>query len=549
MSTVMSPTEYVIRTRFEVTSNVPGLNVVSGALNRVEGQVGRISGLISGRLMAGLGALASAVGIKKLTSSIIDFHTSVQNAEIGVGSLLSSLGGMKIADAMKVARDQVRGLRDDAAMGAGELDDYVKGFQTILGPAGQAGASLPQIRELNKMAIAASSAMMRPLTEGARDIVQAMNRGVDDKVTPIAIAAIRAIGMTEAEFKKLSRPQRLDALMKGFATFKDAAELAGKSWEARIATLKDRLKEFARSATKDLFDSWNTALANTNAWLEKNRVLINHIAGQASKAGLAMQNRALDNAGNAATVGATVAGGAMAARGGMGLAAMLGIGGGGASIIGAILGIVVAGITAPMAIAAQKWPGYVKMIGGSLGRLGDAVMTLFESVMNVFDNRFTDLIGGTAFNTLATVLDILTKVINTVAFLTDVFGHFIDFAANKVFGMVARAGGNDTAAARFNMDSRISWAMAQNRIKEWQNGVAYMVPGSKPDFQSYFASVAQGRNAPVTNFNQNFNGDINITIKAERLDDPDLVASSFEKFWERFEKYPTTSYTPRIKPK
>lgn len=547
MSAVISPTEYVIRTKFEVTSNVPGLTNVKNLLGGVENQVGRISSLISGRMFAGIGALAGAFGFQRLTSSVIEFHTSVQNAEIGVAALLSSLGGMKINDAMRLARDQVRGLRDDAAKGAGELDDYVKGFQTILGPAGQAGASVPQIRELNKMAIAASSAMMRPLNEGARDIVQALNRGVEDKVTPIAIAAVRAIGMTEAEFKKLGRSDRLQALMKGFATFKDAAELASKSWEARIATLKDRLKEFARSATADLFNSWNDALGRTNDWLEKNRSVLNDIARQAGKVAFAAQGRAIDNAGNFATAGAVIGGGAIASRAGLAGASVLGIGGGAASMVGAALGIIIAGITGPLAIAAQKWPGYITMISESFGKLGAAFMNLFESVMGVFDNRFTQFIGGLGFNMLKTTLDILTDCINTVAYLADIFGKFLDYISNKAFSLIARAQGDDKAEMKFKTDSDIAWFQAQNLVKNWSQGYQY-VPGT-PQYESYFKSIAEGRNPPVTNFNQTFTGDMNITIKTDRLDDPDLVATAFEKFWDRFQKFPTTSYTPRMKPK
>ncbi|MEQ1731089.1 MAG: hypothetical protein ABL982_22195, partial [Vicinamibacterales bacterium] len=397
MSQVVDPTDYIIKTRFEVQGNVPGLDRVHSQLTRMEGLVGGLGRSITGNLLGAFAGIAGIAGIGSLVKQVVGLNSEIQNAEFGIASLFSSLAKMPMNQALGLAKDQLKGLRQEAAAGVGELSDYVEGFQMILGPAGAAGASVDKVRELNRLSLAAGFALrgQAGLKQAPLDIVQALTSGAHDRTTPIVEQALRSVGISDTKFNAMGSNAKIEALLKGFGTFKAAAEAMGGTWDAKMATFRDAVKDIARIVTEPLFNKWTDDLTDANNWLQRNRALINDIADGAGKKLSGAHDAVVANAGLLGTAGA----GAAAAVGGGRLtgaaAGALGLGGPGAIIAGlaaAMFGFIGSAVTA----AIRKFPelgqrlsSHFGVLVGAFGQLGDAVLKLFANPwMAEFGTRF-----------------------------------------------------------------------------------------------------------------------------------------------------------------
>lgn len=542
-----SPTDYVIRTRFDVGA-VPGLGAVNTQIGHLDRRISGLGATLTNKLVAGFAAVASAQGLVSLGRQIVGINAELQNAEFGIATLFSALAKTDFDTAFTAARDQVKGLREDAAKGIGELSDYMRGFQVLLGPVSQGGAGLGQIRELNRLAIAAGGAMQGQtgMRLAPLDIVQAIRGGIDEKITPFAMLAVQSLGIGKGEFKAMDTGKRVETLIKGFKSFEDAATAFGQTWDAQFSTFKDGLKDVVRTVTEPLFHSWTDGLKSANEWLKQNKALVDDIASRAGDMAMRGQGALAQNASGLGITGAAGLAGAVGMRGAIGLAGA----GGWGTVIAGLVGAAFAPITFAIGAAVRRWPQIATIITRDLGGLGKAVAGFGASIMRWADNPVVQGFGVAFAAVIDNVIRNLTKFVNGMAWASDKLNALHGDTLLGLASAAAEKAGYGGLANRLNSERR---AFAVGSTFDPRAGADQFVqpnpnlvlPGQR---MSYFGSIAKNKPEltlpPVVKIDK-----IEIKVEAERLDDPNTVARTFEQAMSKIMNHPRTARGGRLVPK
>lgn len=544
MSSIVDSTEYVIRTGFEVSQSIPGLDGVERRLGQVSGLVTGIGRTLRDALGGALLGAGAGAGLGYVTGQVVGLHSEVQNAELGIGSLVNALTRTDMTTSLRAAKSVIGDLRKDAAAGAGELADYTQGFQTILGPAMRAGADLERTRRLNQLALTAGFALRGQ--EGLRlapmDIVQALTAGASDRTTPIVSQALQAIGKTNEQFNKLNPAERLKVLEQAFGTFGEAAEVMGKSWEAQTATLRDNVKELAREVTQPLFEKWSEQLERANNWLERNRSKLKEMAELAG-VGLGMAyDGAVGRAGSLATGGTGLALAGGAARLGVGV-----VGAAGGAVGGGLLALLagaVGGIGASMMAAAQKYPETLKQVQKFTGMFLDSLTQFGDALLRIFDNPWVAWLGNGFLTWTWGFLGVLSIFVRGLTAVVDLVNDKASAAFSMFKALDALASGRIDLAKGYKELARVQWQNADNAFIARMRRLL-----DEPRPKVVKGTGPGGDDMPVAGTINNFNGPVNVTIKAERLDDPNTVLSSWEQMFRRVAEFPTGSAAGRLVPK
>lgn len=541
MSSVISPTDYVIRTRFETPGEIPGLR---GVTQQIQGISGQISGL-GNAVMGAFAGAASLQGLRVLVGGIVGLHTEVQNAEMGIASLLSAMGGATMPDAIRMSSALLKDLQKDAAAGVGELGDYTSGIQQLLGPGLGVGKSIEDIRQLNRLALTAGFALRGQ--EGLKlvgfDLQQAMTQGVGDRTTPIVNQALRSVGITNEKFNRLGKAERWDALTKAFGTFGAAADEMGKTWDAQAATMKDGLKGIARDATSGLFESWAGDLQRANKWLEANRTVMQDMA---VRLGARLKEAW---AGGRATAGGVASGGVGLAAAGVGMrgggivAGIAGIAGGAGMLLAGGIGAFVGFVGMAVSTAVQQFAWLREYLAGSFYQLTEAFFGLGSRLAAFAQSPVMAWIGAGFGATVGFFLNVLTVFVRGINAFIDMVSTGLDMWVYVFKGVAAAMSGDasGTYAAKNNFDI-LRDQQAEQFMKAFDdmdildNLVAPPPPLLSTGGVENVGGAGNGglRPPPVINVDK-------VEIKAERVDDPASVVESFERLTEYLNRYPRTA--------
>lgn len=568
MSSVVSATEYVVRTRFELgkvggASHLTALNKQLQALQGLSVQLGGIGTQLR-TAFGGLGVLASSLGfaaavggVAMLAGQVVSLNAEIETAKYGIATMFNVQNGGAFEDSMGMASDTLNKLRKDARMGVGELTDYVQGFQRIGSAAMPFGATADQVQALNRLVIAAGAASGLPGGMGMRqatlDIPQALNRGVVAGVTPFVERALAASGINAATFNAYDKAKRFEVMAMAFGRYEAAANAYASTWDARISTLRDYLKDIFRMSTGGLFSRWSEQLANVNQWLERHWETIGRIAddvgGRLVAAWDTVSSRipqlgssAAGGVAAAGTLGLTTLGPsigpvlvrALAATGPWGLAA--------AAIVG--------GLTSAMVLAFSQDSEMFGLFSSRMGLLATTVIDVTTSI-------------STALGDLSTSLGIGGVFAGLLTFWTGGVALFLGELSILMDGVVDVAGWlGHKASAQWKMatgDVSGYWREKDLADKAWASTSAKFAPGGE-----YFARMdeyarqyeglgkpksttgKEGDGKPsTTNNNNNFTGPITIKVTAERLDDPNTVAATMDEILRRLNDHPLRARAQR----
>lgn len=352
--------DYEIRAKIVVhDASGPGASSAERRMDRVVKHAERASGSITGWLTKAFALITSG----SIVGGIIRINDQLDSAINGIATLLSAQTGMGITDSLAAARDIIKGLRQDAAAGVGELSHYRDAFQQILGPAMAGGAGVDKIRELTRNTLTAGFAMrgQEGLSLAPLDIVQALTSGVSDRVTPFASGALRSINVQGEEFNKKKIPERIELLNKAFAKFAPGAAVMGLGWDAQWSTLIDRATSFVGILNQPLFNRWLEGLRSVNARLQEHQGQLEVIVTRWGQRLLGIWDQLISSAG---TYAAIVAG--VSVYQGLGGAAGLASAGAGLGRAGAVGR---AGLGAVGAAARDPF-GFGNLFGGALAGAG-----------------------------------------------------------------------------------------------------------------------------------------------------------------------------------
>lgn len=534
-----------------------------------------------GSLLGGAGAtgaLLGGYGVSRAVRGMVELNSEIQVAEAGLATLFNAQTGMQITSALGLARSEVQALRQDAAVGVGELSDYLQGYQRILGPGLAAGGSVKQLRELNRQALAAGFALRGE--EGLRfspmDVQQALTRGVDDRNTPFAVQALQAIGMDNKAFNALSKSDRLTKLLEAFATFGPGVELMGKSWDAQMGTFRDNLKEITRTATKPLFDRWTEQLRIANDWLKANYERVMEVADVAGSRLVAMWDTLIERAG---TYAAVVGGVSLASHTAQliqiprpeqkrdALGRFLPMGMKGQALMMARLGAGAVVAAAAVASVMYAWKQYPE----AANRVTDATTRVTTSLTQLH-GQFMALVGeGTVLGTVLgqigrfllwngertlQVIDALTKGVSLLLVLANALlqiGSIAvtsigneamamlrgDFAGAQASADSARAGVSRVIADAFRESGRIlsnvSASEASNRELDRQSAMLAALGMTSDDPLATGDPKLPLKPDTVVNI-----GSIEVKVASEVNADPDRVAYAFNEVLSKVQRYHTS---------
>lgn len=512
----------------------------------------------------GLGGTAGAAA-----NQIVGLHEEVENAQRGLAGLISGITGMGLDQSIAIARTQLKGLREDAAAGVGELDNYTQGFQRILGAGMASGGTLDELRELNKQALTVGSLLRDQ--EGLRlapmDVQQALTAGVSDRTTPIVMQALGAAGISQAAFNRMSGRERIDALLQGFAQFDDAVALAGQSFDAQMGTLRDRSKELLRIATQPLYDRMLSGLGRLNDLLEVHQDRLSAVAQTVGDKLAGAWDSAANSLGAYAALTAAAGAAQVAHKGGLtGLLRQMpdpkkvtfGLGKTGLESAGLLAGMgslgatlsVVGGAAAAAAVgflavqgAIQEYPQLLGMLTTQATALGSSLGTLVEMVQGL--NREGSLLNwvGAAlifqFTMLMQGLDAGVKVVST---LTAVLGTLFTLMRQGAEGLFYASRGQFKAsrAAFSGMQGTLA-QLGHDTKRIWGGPRETEHAKDNPFLKAQNEFLAEKAANGTASNDTHIHGDVKVEVKAETLEDPARVAMTFEKILEKAKRNPRSS--------
>ncbi len=581
-------------------ATAPGAESAARRLGQVEARAHRVGASITdlGRKLALLGgAAAGGAGLMGLLRWIVGLHTEVEDATVAISGLLEQFAGFSRPQALEATSDLLKQIKEDAKGGVGSFTDYVRGLQTVATAVG-GFATLDQMRVLTRTAIAAG-AVMRP-GEGARlatmDIQQAFTQGVSMEQTPFASRALRAIGVTEAQFNRMLKKDRreaFDTLLRGFQSFEPMVKALGHTWTAQVDTFKDSVGEIVRVATAPLFERWKDTLLKINRTLEwvtghigsmvqfmRRMVvpiweqLVAHAREYATLVGIAAATSLAPMAAPAAGALAGGAAGALrqafpsAVKGlaGVGLAFQVGRGPeGSGGILSGLLGVfqaalgplrafagVLGRLAWPLALGATLFEG-IRGALAELPALGGVVLQAWKGLMDAFGQlgaAFSDLGGqGSVLNLVGTALVLafggLVKVLDwgvrVAATLVRGFGLLF-----RVFGLGLRGlwalftGGWDAARKTWGGIGDVVAEEARQVGEIWGLQQARVEAAVQKAEEAAGGKSAEGEKPgkPPVPVQQTNIYNPRFEIKTERLDDPVRVVQVLQEGLERLRRHP-----------
>jgi len=231
----------------------------------------RMAGLFTGAaVLYGMSRLASGIG--SITSSLVDMNAQLQDSKAGLASLFTANFGTPIESSLRMSEHVMKKLRHDAAVGVGELSDYLETYQMLLTPALQGGSSLAGVERLTKLTVAAGAASGRPggMKLAGLDVIQALQSGAHARTMQVLGPLLMATGMNFEKFNALSMPKRLEALTEALEKLAPGADLMGQGWTAQTGTFKDLIRQFALAGSSGLFERMTAGLRGLNRWLTRN---------------------------------------------------------------------------------------------------------------------------------------------------------------------------------------------------------------------------------------------------------------------------------------
>lgn len=366
---------------------------------------GRLRGVFD-NVLAGLGqGIGQQVFFGAMQSlgpaSMVRFATGdqarLETARIGIGGLVSALGGVDLEQSLAGAGGLIDALRRDAAVGAGGDQDYIEGFQRILGPAIGARATLPEIQRLNRLVLGAGFALrgQEGLSLAPIDVVQALNGAANDRQTPFIAAAVQTLGLNSNDLNRMNPAKRFETLTKAFENFGPAVEAVGNTFEAQTETFLTNVRNMKLAFTGPIFDRITSTLRWVNQLYDENREKLEGFARSAGSMVDTIVER-LARIGPGAMLG--LGGAAVGVMAGRGVAPWLG---GAADLVGDIGStallrpVITAAIAGAAGLLGLATTGPIGLgVAGGLGLVGGAYVG--NKVGNAADNAvqgLTRLVG------------------------------------------------------------------------------------------------------------------------------------------------------------
>ena len=522
---------YTIRARFVVDDQSGrGIGAASRGVTQLENRVTAAGSRMSSAFGSAIGLLAGGLAFGAATRGIIRMNDQIDISNAGLATLFSAVTGAPIEQAMGAARESIVGLREDAAAGVGELQDYVQTFQGILAPVLNAGGTTDVARELTKNALGAGFALggEQGLKTVGMDIKQSITQSAGTE-TPIVTAALGGSAAV-AEFNKLDVAGKVTMLNEAFGKFAPGIELMGKTWAAQMGTMKDNINNILITVTRPVFDRWKDALMKANEWIKSNKDLIEEMATVGGEKLLAMWDNLIANA----RTYASIVGGASLAKGVGSVAGAAGVGVTGVGAAGlAVVSVAIVGAALAVSGALEQWPSLMVGIAESGDRLWESLLPLGESFGRLSaEGSLLNIVGAAIVVVFVALIENMITAAAVINVAIDAFGTFIRIIGNEMLTLVnvARAWALGDAMGGF-LAGQAGQKKTANLIQGFRDRRAEQASARKGEAPGGEDGLG---GLPTTGVGDTIiNGPINVKMKVEQNADPARVLTSWKEVLER----------------
>lgn len=232
------------KVRQQLAAFGPTAGKTENAINRISFTFRRLFGILAAFTLARKGI----EGFFGFVKTMIDFNAQVEQAELGLGSIIlasanlrNSLGktvppaeGLNIA--LTAAREQVNQLRLESLRLPGTFQDLMEAFQVGVAPGLIGGLSLDQIRQFTVRISQAAAAIGLPQRQLAEEIRSILSGTINPRNTRIAVA----LGISNADIKRAKEQGRIaEFLEEKFKAFEEAAGVAADTFSVLKTNIKD----------------------------------------------------------------------------------------------------------------------------------------------------------------------------------------------------------------------------------------------------------------------------------------------------------------------
>lgn len=540
---VTSNTRYVVHTHFTVNQNIAGLANIENRLqrlNRVVNAVGRSFAVIS-----------AGVGLRRLAGAFFSIHTEIEDAKIGLAGLMTAITNMPAPVALERAAAAMEVMRKAARDGPGELPEYMQSLQTIYSKVIRGGGTQEDAEKLARLAVVANYSLNAQGKKSTLpiDVGQALSQGIGAYTTRHLNELLGAIDPKYADpkkFNKMPYRERLEVVTKALERMQSATDLFSQTWSAQSSTMRDNLRELGRQASSGLFEDVKSDLIRVNQLMAANTDEINQWAHGIDRALVRTyelgKQKVMDPSfrqGVGQTAGTGI-GGLIGRNLGFAWTAMKGVPGVGQvinvlTLIGAAIGNVMA-----------KYPKDTAAFVASLQRMGAAVGDFFFQFTKLLvDNPASVWVARTILVTLTDFINALAGLLELLNRLLTGINSLIDRVPDVPDGV-----GNITKMFPTFTDWLLNPRWTAQPLPISGPGFVTLFPDFRDPVQPPAAEtldeLLKRMEYPPQSYNDdyltgpgdtNLNGPITIIIKAERVDNPDLVARSFREAAERFQEF------------
>lgn len=240
-----------------------GQKTLSGTAGATDALSFSVGGLVK-TVLAAATAFAGFQGFKTFISEGLEFNKTIETANLGIASLITSQTEMKnkqgevvtgvdkLRIAQELATDQVNKLRIAGLQTTATTEELVVAFQQAVGVGLRWGLTLDQIRGLTIQMSQAAGALGLPMNQLNEEVRDLLGGNINPRNTRIATA----LGITNEQIRQAQKAGTLfDFVTKRLEAFSIAGEATAKSFSGVMSNVKEAVQNLAGDATKPLFDS------------------------------------------------------------------------------------------------------------------------------------------------------------------------------------------------------------------------------------------------------------------------------------------------------
>lgn len=242
------------------------LDDVGQSAQRTKGMLGQLGGI--------LGGLGAVMALRAAVRDVIDLGSAAEGTRIALAGMIQAGGAAGDIDSgLSLADDLIQRMREHARVLPGTFEDLKNVLHGGLLGGLAAGKSLVDVEKVSADVMAVSKVLGIQSDQAGREFAMMMEGRAGQHVALFARLR-QQIGLTAEEFNALSARDRWDRITNALKGYGDAIAKYQSTWDAVSSTSADYFAEVRREAEGATFRGLTSALAEVNAWYEKNRVVI-----------------------------------------------------------------------------------------------------------------------------------------------------------------------------------------------------------------------------------------------------------------------------------